>query len=216
MITAYPLSWPAGWKRTEASDRKRANFNRKVKGPGATYAHSRELTLADARTRLLDALRKMGIPDYHIVISTNVELRRDGLPYSGRRAPVDPGAAVYWRDGSHPRCMAIDLYDRVEDNLAALAASLDALRAVERHGGAAILSRAFDGFALEHNPEATKTRTWREILFPNGCPADVTVDIAKRHYRQLAMKAHPDRGGSQEAMAELNSALADAEKDLSQ
>lgn len=214
MITAYPLSWPAGWRRTQASDRKRARFNSKSRNPGQSYAHAREITMAEARKRLLDACRMMGIPDYNVVMSTNVELRRDGLPYSGRKAPTDPGAAVYWRDGGKPRCMAIDIYDRVEDNLAALAASLDALRAVERHGGAAILNRAFDGFALEHNQESTKTRTWREILFPNGCPINVTLDLVKAHYRQLASKAHPDRGGSHEAMIELNVALAEAENEL--
>ena len=29
MIEAYPLTWPTGWKRTLAQQRKRAAFNRK-------------------------------------------------------------------------------------------------------------------------------------------------------------------------------------------
>lgn len=215
--TAYPLSWPAGWKR--ASHRTRANFSKKSFNIGtSSFRHKEKLTVADSLRRLLDALRMMGIPDWCVIISTNVELRRDGLPYSGRKAPEDPGAAVYWRDpfNDQRRCMAIDQYDRVEDNLAALAATLDAMRAIERHGGAAILDRAFTGFtALEFSPEGARSRTWRDVLFPNGCPADVSIESAKANHRRLAMIAHPDRGGTHEAMSELNAALAEAEKELS-
>ena len=38
--------------------------------------------------------------------------------------------------------MAIDAYTRTADNLAAVAATLEAMRAIERHGGAQILERA--------------------------------------------------------------------------
>ncbi|KVD37855.1 hypothetical protein WJ41_22830 [Burkholderia ubonensis] len=61
---------------------------------------------------------------------------------------MSAGVAVYWetRAGAR-RVMAIDQYTRVADNLAAVAATLDAMRAIERHGGARILERAFTGFA---------------------------------------------------------------------
>jgi len=213
--TAYPLSWPAGWKR--ASHRTRANFSKKNRDASKPFACKEKLTVADSLRRLLDALRMMGIPDWCVIISTNVELRRDGLPYSGRKAPEDPGAAVYWRDPANDqrRCMAIDQYDRVEDNLAALAATLDAMRAIERHGGAAILDRAFTGFtALEFNPDGTRTRTWRDVFGVVDGP--MTLNFVKRKYRELASERHPDKpGGSHEAMSELNAALAEAEKELS-
>jgi hypothetical protein len=212
--TSFPLSWPAGWKRTETGWRKRANFCKKDR-IGAGSARKERLNVSDAVRRLLQSLKAMGIPDWNVIISTNVELRRDGLPYSGRKAPEDPGAAVYWQDGPQRRCMAIDQYDRVEDNLAALAATLDAMRAIERHGGAAILDRAFTGFtALEFSPEGARSRTWRDVLFPNGCPADVSIESAKANHRRLAMIAHPDRGGTHEAMSDLNAALAEAEREL--
>lgn len=212
--TSYPLSWPAGWKR--ASHRTRANFGKKNRDSSRSYASKEKLTVADSVKRLMHSLELMGIPDWCVIISTNVELRRDGLPYSGRKAPEDPGAAVYWRDPANDqrRCMAIDQYDRVEDNLAALAATLDAMRAIERHGGAAILDRAFTGFtALEFNPDGARTRTWRVVL--GLTQSVVTIADVKAQHRRLAMIAHPDRGGTHEAMSELNAALAEAEKELS-
>jgi len=55
-------------------------------------------------------------------------------------------------------------------------------------------------------------RTWREII---GVPASVrdmpSVRIA---FRRRAAAVHPDKGGTHEAMAELNLALAAAEKEL--
>lgn len=212
--TAYPLSWPAGWKRT-TGHRTRAHFSKKNRDASRPYAMKEKLSVADSLRRLLDALRMMGIPDWCVIISTNVELRRDGLPYSGRKAPDDPGAAVYWQDGPQRRCMAIDQYDRVEDNLAALAATLDAMRAIERHGGAAILDRAFTGFtALEFSPDGPRIRPWRDVLGVVDGP--MPMDFVKRKYRELASERHPDKpGGSHEAMTELNAALQEAEKELS-
>ena len=129
-----------------------------------------------------------------VVISTNLELRLDGLPYSGQREPVDPGATVYWCDRSGAtRCMAIDRYTRVADNLAAIAATLDAMRAIERHGGAEILDRAFTGFAALLGPDADKP--WHVVL---ACPAHASTDHVRKNYRRARSMFHPDRGGDAE------------------
>ncbi|MGN5479481.1 hypothetical protein ACTMU2_29065 [Cupriavidus basilensis] len=102
------------------------------------------LTVSDGVNRVLDELGRLGARPGSIIISTNVAVRLDGLPRSGQREPADPGAAVYWQDRSGaPRVMAIDQYRSVADNLAAIAATLEAMRAIERHGGAQILERAF-------------------------------------------------------------------------
>src|SRR5262245_21803888 len=103
----------------------------------------------------------------NIVISSNVELRLDGLPKSGRRPPEDPALAVYWtkRKGRslETRCMGVDRCDRVEHNLAAVAATLDAMRAIDRHGGDSILDRAFQGFTALPSPEC-----WWQVLGLSG------------------------------------------------
>jgi hypothetical protein len=109
--------------------------------------------------------------------------------------------------------MAIDIYDRVADNLAAVAATLDAMRAIERHGGAAILERAFTGFtALPAPIVAGMKRPWRDVLQLGPKPPLHDVHGA---YRRLASAHHPDReGGSDAKMAELNAARDEALKEI--
>jgi len=97
------------------------------------------------------------------------------------------------------QCMAIDRYDRVADNLAAIAATLEAMRAIERHGGAEILDRAFTGFAALPQPETS----WWVIL---GVAPNASCDEIEAAYRRLAMKHHPDRGGDPHEMARINAA----------
>lgn len=220
MIAAYPLSWPVGWQRTPADGRIRARFSKGERQlsstpGGGSWMRRRDLTIGDGTKRVLDALRILGVQEGDAIISTNLVVRLDGLPRSGQAAPQDPGVAVYWEragDGQ-TKCMAIDLYDRVSDNLAAVAATLEAMRAIERHGGAQILDRAFTGFTALPAPGQTMVRGWREVLeLPNE---HVDLEVALAQYRRLASAAHPDKpGGSHAAMSLLNAAWAQAQEAL--
>jgi hypothetical protein len=165
----------------------------------ATFQNAgRELSVIDGCERVLEALRLMKITRDDVVISTDIPTRLDGLPRSDRTAS-DPGAAIYWRKGRQTRCMAIDRYQRTADNLAAIAATLEAMRAIERHGGAEILDRAFTGFTALPAPEQ-----WFTIL---GISAHATPEQIEAAYRALAMKHHPDRpGGDAGEMSRINAA----------
>jgi len=204
MISAHPLQWPEGWPRIHHPNlRKNGKFHR----------YGKYLTISDGVDRVLDELKRMGIDKQDAIISTNVRTRLDGFPRSGEPEPTDPGVAVYWQDmlGAH-RVMAIDIYTTVADNLAGIAATLESMRAIERHGGSRILERAFTGFTALPAPGAK--RTWREIL---GFTHDekVTADELQTRYRKKAMDCHPDRpGGSHDAMAELNEAFEQAKREI--
>lgn len=215
MIAAYPLQWPAGWPRTAPGAMRSGRFGTKKQRQGQAWASTAAITVAEATTRVLSELARMGIEREDVVISTNLSLRLDGLPRSGQAAHRDAGAAVYWetRKGER-RVMAIDQYSKVEDNLAAIAATLDAMRAIERHGGAQILDRAFTGFTAL--PAPTTRRHWRDVFgFNHG--ARITQDMLKATYRRRASECHPDRvGGSDAAMSELNVALEEAKLELQQ
>lgn len=195
-ISRFPLSWPAGWKRTLSYQQKRAQFSSGL-GP---YGGKLRLSVHEGCNRVLVALSMLGVDENDVVVSTNVRTRLDGLPRSDQGEPVDKGAAVYWRTkkSKQPKCMAIDIYNRVADNLAAIAATLDAIRAIERHGGGAILDRVFEGFTALPAPEQ-----WFQVL---GVSATATREQIERAYRRLAMEHHSDRGGDDKQMARINAA----------
>lgn len=147
---------------------------------------------------MLDELKKLGIARDDIVISTNIPTRLDGIPRSDKSHGTDPGVAVYWRKAKKTQCIAVDRYTKPEDNLAAVAATLEAMRAIERHGGSEILDRAFTGFVALAAPEQ-----WFEVL---GVSAGCSVGQIQDAYRALAMKHHPDKGGDTNEMARINAA----------
>lgn len=212
-ITAYPLSWPMGWKRTPEASRQFGRFSKAAQRSGASYTSRRDVTVTEATGRLLIELQMMGVDREDSVLSTNLQLRLDGLPKSNQGEPRDPGAAVYWRDpfNGQPRSMAIDRYTQVAQNIAALAATLEAMRAIERHGGAAVLERAYTGFSALPAPiVAGMHRPWRDVLELQDV-ARPTLDEVQRSYRRLASLHHPDRGGSADRMAEINRAYLEAQ-----
>ena len=194
---AYPLAWPAGWKRETYRVRAKFGKGERQYSPDGrpTWAKKTELSIADGTGRVLKALELMGFTT-SVIISSNLELRNDGLPRSAQRAPADPGIAVYWGSGAKARCMAVDRYDRIADNLAAVAATLEAMRAIERHGGAAILDRALTGFVALPAPEQPF-----QVL---GLGANATKQEVEEAYRRLAAENHPDRGGDSAKMARIN------------
>lgn len=218
-LTKYPLSWPQGWPRTSPQNRRAAKFSKGEIRYSADRAnhwhHKRDLTVADGLSRVLEALRIFGVQEGDAIISTNLATRLDGLPRSDQKAPADPGAAVYWeRPGEKgTKVMAIDHYTTVQDNLAAIAATLEAMRAIERHGGAQILDRAFTGFAALPAPGQTSRRQWRDVL---GVPDDdQRLTKVEEQYRRLRSQYHPDKpGGDVGKFLQIQDAWNDANVEL--
>ena len=215
MTQAFPLQWPQGWPRTPADQKKPGRFNTKGIHVSAysneRYTVAQDLTIADAVKRVIGELDKLiGAAGGDVVISTNLRTRRDGLPYSEQGEPMDAGAAVYWRDGRHMRVMAIDRYQRVADNLAAIAATLEAMRAIDRHGGAQILERAFTGFDALPAPGREDFDPWQVLGLARGTLGLNPKVVIEQRFRDLARKAHPDTGGTTAAFQRLERARREA------
>lgn len=187
---AFPLSWPQGYERTRY--RKRAAF---------------KTGFASARDGLISELRLMRVS--YVVISTNIPLRRDGLPYSGQAQPSDPGVAVYFLWKEKQRVLACDRWDRVEDNLHAVELAVQAMRGLERWGVSQILDRAFEGFTALPPPSQTGSQPWHEVL---GVDPRDTLDVIETMFKAKIRKAHPDLGGSTEEAQRINAAMAAARK----
>lgn len=130
------------------------------------------------------------------VLSTNIELRRDGLPYSNRRAPEDPGAAFYFQLNGEPICVACDAWDRVPDNIRAIAKTLDAMRGLERWGCSDMMKRAYTGFKAL--PSGGDVNRWWEIL---EVDRDADHSTVKRAFFAMARKYHPDQNADPAAPA---------------
>lgn len=202
-MTKYPLTWPAGWRRTASYQRRRAQFSQ----------DRQRLTITRGADRVLIELCRLGIDtSRNVIISSNLRVRKDGSIIGDQKMPDDPGVAVYWKKPKDPqhKVMATDRYDRVEDNLAAIAATLDAMRAIERHGGAVILERAFTGFLALPAPN-----TWKAVMGFDDDDVTMTNAVVRSRYKRLAMERHPDHCGSDAKMAELNWAMQQAERELS-
>lgn len=206
-ISAYPLTWPEGWKRTPAGARKPGQFGKAVTRGTNSWRSRENLTVHEAVGRVLGELERMGVGRDDVIISTMLRTRMDGLPRSDQKRPEDPGAAVYFEDCGRRRCIAVDRYTTVEDNLAAIAATLDAMRAIERHGGAEILERAFTGFTALPAPGAA--RPWWQVLGFNAADRPDNAQITAA-YRRLRSARHPDKGGSAAAFDEVERAYREA------
>lgn len=185
-MKAYPLHWPEGWER--AVSRKSAKFGKNI--PVKGYS---QLSVIDGASRVNDELEQIGIAYEDIIISSNVLPRMDNRPRSGQKEPNYVGVAVYWKnDKGEWQCMALDSYDRVADNLAAIAATLESFRAIKRHGGASILNRAFKGFVAL--PEPSQCRWWWVL----DVAETASLEDVEQSYKRLRSRAHPDNGGNDE------------------
>lgn len=186
MTQAYPLAWPEGWPRT-------ADYKRTTRSPFST-------TFDKARRDLLRELTLLGAR--HIVISSWLPLRNDGHPRAdvARRKIEDPGVAVYFELRNRPMVMARDAYWNVHDNIRSIGLGIAHLRGLERHGGATMMERAFEGFAQLPSPESV------DCFVTLGVRPSASVDEINAAFRDLARKAHPDVGGSADLMAKLSAA----------
>lgn len=211
---AYPLTWPRGVPRT--THRESARFHSTAwrqssyVRPGATapesYRTRSHLTVAAATDDLRVELERLGARS-PIVISSNVPLRRDGLPMSGRAEPGDPGVAVYFSLKGVETCIAIDKFDRVAANLRAISHTIAAMRGIERWGGAALVEAAFTGFQGLPAPGESSGEAWWDVL---KIAPDAPRGTIEEAARVLLAQTHPDKGGTADAFIRVRTALEQA------
>lgn len=191
MIEAYPLQWPPAWPRTKRPESARF-----------------DTSFGIARNRLLDELRLLGATD--VIISSNIELRRDGLPYSNQRQPDDPAIAVYFKLNGENQCVPCDKWTRTEDNLQAIRKTIEALRGLERWGAKEMVNAAFRGFkALPESIIMSEhtARAWWEVL---EVSQTANPDVIRAAYKAQLHYKHPDKGGNQWKFEELQKAFKEA------
>lgn len=170
MIDAYPLCWPVGWPR-----KKHPNYSQF------------RTTFAKARDGLLKEIKLLG--GKNVVISSNISLRLDGLPYANQRNPDDTGVAFYFYLFGESQCIPCDKWNNVGDNLQAIRKTVEALRGLERWGAKEVVKAAFKGFVAL--PSGTEVR-----YFKHGD----TKESAKSQYHEYCREFHPDLGGDSDKL----------------
>jgi len=175
-VEAFPLCWPVARARTPAHRRDHSRF---------------QCTFARARDGVREEVRRLG--GKNLVISTDVPLRQDGLPYAARRTPDDPGAAVYFTYQGEQVCFACDRWLSIGDNLRAIEKTIEALRGIARWGTGDMLKAAFRGFAELPAPGAEQP--WWEVAGVDQHASSAEIEDT---FRRRLKEAHPDRGGNAE------------------
>lgn len=190
MDKRYPLCWPAGWKRTPVNSQVCSRFR---------------VSEAVARDHMVDEIRRLG--GHALIVSTNMRLRLDGLPYASQGHIEDSGVAVYFKLDSKDMTMASDQYRAIGENYRAIGKTIECLRGIQRYGASDLLERAFMGFTqLNYTPEPE----WWQVL---GLPrAETDVEFVRERYRELAKEHHPDCGGDPDTMKRINEAWSKAKE----
>lgn len=186
--TAFPLTWPPHFPRTK--HREDGRF--KTALPNA---------IKNVQASLRNFAADSGKSLKNLTISSNVTLGAD--------APADSGVAVWFEWDGLQVCIPVDRYRSVASNLQAIHHILEARRVELRHGTLALVRATFQGFLALPAPNE---KSWWEVL---GVPRNASLIEARDAYKKLASANHPDRGGDQDFMAQINRAFAAAEREAS-
>lgn len=188
-ITTFPLSYPVNQPRTKDGDRKEARFT--TRSRGFNYGASRRHSVYESARELELEIKRMGGKD--MIISSNLRVKANGLPYSGQRQPDDPGVAVYFRWNKRDLVFACDKWKTVEDNLWAIVKHIEALRGQERWGVGS-LDQAFMGYMALPDPD--ERPAWLVL----GITEDASDEEVRTAYRAKAKLYHPDNLASGDAV----------------
>ena len=117
------------------------------------------------------------------------DIRLDGWPRANA-SPSRPDVVVEWQMGSQWSRMAATKYDHWQDNVRAVALTLEALRAVERWG--AVQGEQYEGLRLE-------------LEGPSANSASALLD-SYGGLKEALKATHPDRGGDPEEFRRVQEA----------
>lgn len=183
---AYPLQWPVGWRREKSP--KHSRFGTYMNKP----------SIHQGTQFIIEELKRLTHSSQDVIISTNLKLRNDGLPYSNQRTPEDQGVAVYFMMKGKQMVIACDSFKNIGCNLYSIGKTIEAMRGIERWGCSELLQRAFTGFQSLPMPSQ---RQWWEVL---EVSEQATTDQIKDAYKNMAKKYHPDMpGGTKEKFQEI-------------
>lgn len=180
-MTLRPLT---GWPLPETRQRRRSQFS---------TAWSDTLALLDRELNHLE--KRGGNPQSVLQIALREQdFRVDGMPRASS-LPDHPGVILSIEpSGKPPLSFPCDTFDRWQDNVRAIALTLESLRRIERYG-ASETGQQYRGWqAIESKPSGFDTaEAALRFLAVVAKVDDTNPDHARGIYRGAVAVAHPDR-----------------------
>jgi len=122
--------------------------------------------------------------------------------------PLSPAVVVTFDLDETPYTIAVDRYTHPAQNLCAIAATIEGLRAQERHG-VLTMKEMLSTFAELPAKSSAKVRGWWDVL---NIPKSASKTEAEVAYRHLVKSRHPDVGGTAQEWLELREAYETAQE----
>ena len=173
----YPLAWPEHQRRTQ--NRVKSAFKATLPTAHKNVVSRLRLFASDTGTRLENARITSNASAFDVI------------------EPADPGIAVWFVWDGDVRCIAVDRYTTMKENLQALHHVLEARRTEFRHAGIEMVRTTFRGFrAALPAPGAIP---WWTILgvAPTATPDEINAAF-KAKARELGAT------GNEAARSDLN------------
>lgn len=164
-IPPYPVQWPEGQPRTK--NRQSSRFKATLAKAISNVEDSVRLFVQDSRGKFTGC-----------VVTSNASLMS--------KRPDDPGVSVWFEWDGQMRCIAVDRYDKVEDNLQAIHHVLEARRTELRHAGIHVVRTSFRGFTALPAPSQGTSGQWWDIL---GLSPNASAEQIKTAYKAKSRNA---------------------------
>lgn len=198
--------WPEGLKTGPIGEWPGAMTPRRTISPFSA-------NLTSTLTLLKRELRELGAKNVEMLIAVPPgAFRQDGRPYANAK-PEHPGIILSFDTKAGHLSYPADQYTTWQDNLRAIALSLDALRKVDRYG---VTKRGeqYRGFlAIEARPAGMVTSeeqalrfigAWARLEHPVS-PATIKANL-RQNLRLAQRYSHPDGGGTAEGFQQVTAA----------
>lgn len=159
-----------------------------------TYTVHTTVSIHTTEGDIAEAMQRWGVADANWSIQYNVQRHR---LENKTLTQAERAVTIRWtpRNGAQEIVLAMDTQRDVANNLRVLYLAIEAMRLNEKRGIDNLIRAAY--MQLPGGSDH-----WDTLGLQRGASADEVT----RRYRQLAQDAHPDRGGSDAAMAALNAA----------
>lgn len=171
------------------------------------YTHTSRKAWSAEKSALVSELTLWGSDRYSLTAGTastdGVEAVRPSTKLNQTPEEATVTLVVYWPKSKdrEPLTIRYNQQARAVDNLAVIRLCVHDLRLNEARGLDALMREAYLQL-----PAGAPTKIKRDPYEVLGVTKETPLLVVEAAYRVLAKEAHPDSGGTTEAMAELNEA----------